>query len=124
MSSMIFIFSALPVHVDFMTVPDLMEKFHGGLIEFRVQNIRRYFGKGHKDKSPRVHVGMRDDQLIVLNDLPPVEENIQVYDPRSPRHGPDPPHLFLNGLAAVNNLFVVEERHNFYHGFEEPVLAD
>src|SRR3990172_8636791 len=124
MSSMIFIFSTLPVHIHFMTVPDLTEKFHGCLIESRMQYIRRYLGKGHKDKSPLVQVRVRDDQLIVFNDLPPVEEDIQVYDPRPPRHGPDPPHLLLNGLTPGKEVFGGEPGHDFYDGVEEPVLAD
>src|SRR3972149_4255074 len=124
MSSMIFIFSTLPVDINFMTILDLTEKFHGCLIESRMQYIRRYLGKGHKDESPLVQVGVRDDQLIVFNGLPPVEEDIQVYDPRSPGHGPDPPHLFLYGLTPEKEVFGEEPGRDFYDGVEEPVLAD
>jgi hypothetical protein len=101
---------------------DFFKEIHHGLFEDRVQQVRGQFSQGDQDKTPLMQTGMGDGQARLVKDLVPIEEYIDVDDPRAHRNGLFPSHSLLDPLQKGMEGMGSKGRGHLCHTIDKPVL--
>ena len=103
---------------------DLRQQLPHGSLQHRMPQIRRQFRQRRQHKPSLRHARMRDLQLRRFHHRVPIQQNVEVDQPRPFGRSFHPPHLALDALEVLEQLPRKQVGLDFDHLVQKPGLVE